>query len=138
VKVLCSSVLAIEAIVVLLATSLAASGGMVSSSTTAWVAGLLLMVLLVVAIGVLRRPWGLAVGWVLQGLVLASAVVVGWTMVIVGGIFVVLWWLAIRNGGRVDALRAAAATAASGEAASGGAASGDPRSDGTKGPEPAP
>jgi hypothetical protein len=134
VKVLCSSVLAIEAIVVLLATSLAASGGMVSSSTTAWTAGLILMVLLVLSIGVLRRPWGLAVGWVMQGLVLASAVVVGWTMMIVGGIFVVLWWLAIRNGGRVDALRAAAAA----EAAADGPSAEGPRSEGTGGPDPAP
>lgn len=106
-RVLCSSVLGIEAIVVLLATALATSDGSVSRTTLAWVAGLALMVLLVAAIGTLRRPWGLTFGWILQALVLASAVVVGWTMLIVGGIFVVLWWLAIHNGSRVDAMRAA-------------------------------
>ena len=105
-RVLCSSVLAIEAIVVLLATSLATSAGSVSNTTVAWAAGLTLMVLLALAPATLRHRWGITLGWVLQGLVLASAIVVGWTMLIVGGIFVVLWWLAIHNGSRVDALRA--------------------------------
>lgn len=109
-KVLCSAVLGIEAVVVLLATSLAASSGAVSSPAVAWAAGLLLMLLLGLAIGTLRRPWGLTVGWVLQALVLASALVVGWTMLVVGGLFVVLWWLAIHNGSRVDAVRAQART----------------------------
>ena len=104
-RVLCSSVLAIEAIVVLLATSLATSAGSVSNTTVAWAAGLTLMVLLALAPATLRHRWGITLGWVLQGLVLASAIVVGWTMLIVGGIFVVLWWLAIHNGSRVDALR---------------------------------
>lgn len=107
-KVLCSAVLGIEAIVVLLATSLATSNGSVSNTNLAWAVGLGLMVLLFLAIGTLRRPWGLTVGWILQGVVLATSLVVGWSMVIVGGIFVVLWWLAIHNGSRVDALRAPA------------------------------
>ena len=106
-RVLCSSVLAIEAIVVLLATSLATSNGSVSNAGLAWAVGLLIMVLLILAIGTLRRPWGLAVGWVLQALVLATSVVVGWSMLVVGVVFVVLWFLAIRTGGRVDALREA-------------------------------
>jgi hypothetical protein len=104
-RVLCSSVLAIEAIVVFLATALAASNGSVSNTALAWVAGLLLMVLLIVAIGTLGRPWGLALGWVLQAVVLATSLVVGWSMLIVGGVFVVLWYLAIHNGRRVDGLR---------------------------------
>ena len=51
---------------------------------------------------------GSTVGWVLQALVLATSLVVGWSMLVVGGIFVVLWWLAIHNGSRVDAMRAQA------------------------------
>lgn len=128
-RVLCSAVLAIEAVVVLLATSLAASSGAVGSTALAWAAGLALMVLLVLAAGALRRPWGLTFGWVLQALVLASAAVVGWTMLIVGGIFVVLWWLAIRNGSRVDALRA--------QAAQGAAAGSAPPVDPSEGTPPA-
>jgi formate-dependent nitrite reductase membrane component NrfD len=125
VKVLCSSVLGIEAIVVLLATSLAASNGSVSNTSLAWAAGLALMLLLVLAIGTLRRPWGLALGWVLQGLVLASSIVVGWSMAVVAVIFVVLWWLAIHNGGRVDRLREqATAQAQAAEDPSGGSPAG--------------
>ena len=37
---------------------------------------------------------------------LATSLVVGWTMLVVGVLFVVLWWLAIHNGRRVDAMRA--------------------------------
>jgi hypothetical protein len=104
-RVLCSSVLAIEAIVVFLATSLAASNGSVSNTALAWAVGLTLVVLLLLAIGTLRRPWGLTAGWILQAAVLATSLVVGWTMLVVGGVFVVLWWLAIHNGSRVDAMR---------------------------------
>lgn len=111
-RVLCSSVLAIEAIVVLLATSLATSAGSVANTGLAWAAGLTLMVLLFVAPATLRHRWGLTLGWILQALVLASAIVVGWTMLVVGGLFVVLWWLAIHNGSRVDALRAQRETGA--------------------------
>jgi formate-dependent nitrite reductase membrane component NrfD len=106
VKVLCSSVLGIEALVVLLATSLATSNGSVSNTTLAWLAGFALMVLLILAIGTLRRPWGLAVGWVMQALVLALSLVVGWTMLVVGIVFVVLWFIAIWTGQRMDAQRA--------------------------------
>lgn len=105
-KVLCSAVLGIEAVVVFLATSLAASNGSVSSTGLVWAVGLALMVALFLAIGTLRRPWGLTVGWILQAVVLATSVIVGWSMLFVGGVFVVLWWLAIHNGSRVDAMRA--------------------------------
>ncbi len=103
-KVLGTSVLAFEAIVVLLATALAASASGVSAGL-AWACGFVLIVLLILGIGLLRRPYGVAVGWVLQALVLASSLVVGWSMLIVGGIFVVLWFIAIRTGRRVDSLR---------------------------------
>lgn len=105
-RVLCSSVLGIEAIVILLATSLVASSGQTDRPAVAWVAGVVLMALLLLAAGALRRPWGLTLGWILQAIVMASALLVGWTMLVVGAIFVVLWWLAIQNGSRVDALRA--------------------------------
>ena len=105
-KVLCSAVLAAEAVVVFLATSLAASNGSVDNTRLAWGVGLALMVLLILAIGTLRRPWGVAVGWAMQGLVVATALVVGWTMLVVGGLFAVLWLVAVRSGRRVDVLRA--------------------------------
>ncbi len=107
-RVLCSSVLVMEALVVLLATSLATSGGSVANTALAWTLGLILMALLALAPATLRFRWGLTLGWILQLLVLASALVVGWTMLVVGGIFVVLWWWAIQNGSRVDAQKAEA------------------------------
>jgi len=114
VRALCSSVLGIEALVVLLATSLATSNGSVANTTLAWFVGFALMVLLVLSIGTLRRPWGLSVGWVMQVLVLATSLVVGWTMLVVGTVFVVLWFVAIWTGQRVDAQRALERDAAEG------------------------
>jgi hypothetical protein len=111
-RVLGASVLSIEAIIVFLATSLAASNGSVSNVGLAWAVGLALMVLLVLTAGLLGRPWGVALGWVMQGLVLATSIVVGWVMLVVGIMFVVLWYLAVRNGRRVDAIRAQGGDAA--------------------------
>ena len=104
-RVLGSAVLAMEAIVVFLATALATSNGSVDRIGLAWGIGLALMVLLVLAIGTLGRPWGVALGWALQVVVLATSIVVGWTMLVIGVIFAFLWFLAVRNGRRVDALR---------------------------------
>ena len=106
-RTLCAAVLGVEAIVVLLATSLAASNGSVSSPTLAWIVGLSLMVLLVLTAGSVKHRWGITVGWILQGLVLLSSVVAGWSMLVVGGIFVLLWFAAIHIGSKVDAAKAA-------------------------------
>lgn len=102
-KVLGSSVLSMEAIVILLATSLAASGS--DRAGLIWAIGAVLIVLLVAATRTMASPRGVVIGWVMQVLVLATAVVVP-GMLVVGGIFAVLWFFAVRNGRRVDALRA--------------------------------
>lgn len=107
-KVLGSAVLAIEAIIVLLAIPVAATNGSVSNLGLAIGIGVGLAVLLLLAIGTLRRPWGVGVGWVLQVAVLALGLLVP-LMFLVGAIFAILWFFAIRNGRRVDALRAARA-----------------------------
>ncbi len=106
-RVLCSAVLGIEAIVVFLATALATSNGSVQNTALAWVVGLVLSTLLIVATGFVGTRHGLLAGWILQLLVLSTSLVVGWSMLIVGVVFVVLWYLAVHNGRRVDALRAA-------------------------------
>jgi hypothetical protein len=107
VRVLGSSVLAIEALVILLATSLATSNGSVADTGRAWIAGAVLMALLIIAIRLLKRPWGIGMGWILQGAVVATSFVVGWSMLIVGVIFAVLWFFAVRLGTRVDRLKQA-------------------------------
>ncbi len=109
-RVLGSSVLALEAIIVLLGTALASSTGSVSNVALAWTVGLILMALLVLGIRTLGRPQGIVIGWILQFLVLATSIVVGWMMLVIGLIFAVLWFLAVRFGTRVDALRAGAST----------------------------
>lgn len=101
-KVLCSSVLAMEILVILLATSLATSTGSVSSTALAWTVGLAIMVLLALSIGALRSPWGLTVGWIMQVLVLATALVAGWSMLVIGLLFAVLWGVAIHLGHTYD------------------------------------
>jgi hypothetical protein len=103
-KVLGSVVLGVEAIIVMLATLVAANGGGVSNPAAAYVVGLLLMVVMLLAIGTLRRPWGVWVGWILQVAMLGFGFVVP-VMWVIGVMFAVLWFLAVRNGRRVDELR---------------------------------
>jgi Protein of unknown function (DUF4233) len=106
VKVLCSSVLAFEAVVVLLAIPVALNFGSVPERTGLVVAGgFALAALLLVAIGTLRRPWGLTAGWVLQVAVVLSGFVVP-AMFVMGAVFAALWWLAIHVGRKGDLMRA--------------------------------
>ena len=115
-KVLCSSVLAIEAIVVFLASLVASNNGSMSSQGLAIGVGSGIAVLLVLSVGTLRRPWGVAWGWLLQVVVVSIGFLVP-LMFVVGGIFVVLWFIAVRTGRRVDALREAAHAEAEGQTA---------------------
>lgn len=48
-----------------------------------------------------RRPFYEPVGWLLQGAAIASGLITGW-MYVLGGIFAILWWTALRLGKRVD------------------------------------
>lgn len=112
-KVLCSSVLAIESIIVFLASLVASTNGSVSSQGLAIGVGSGIAILLILSVGVLRRPWGVAWGWVMQVVVLSIGFLVP-LMFVVGGIFALLWFIAVRTGRRVDALREAAKAAADG------------------------
>lgn len=107
-----ATVLLLEAFVVLFA-ALAAFGLRAAPSGILWAVGGTLSVALVLASGMLRRPGGYLVGSVIQGIILASGVVlltgpvpsaafVGGTALGVGTIFVVLWVIALRLGGRID------------------------------------
>jgi hypothetical protein len=63
--------------------------------------GIALSVVLVLACAVLSRPWGIAVGWGLQ-LVLILTGFAEPTMFIVGILFAICWWYGIRAGMRID------------------------------------
>ena len=97
----------------LVARALAAAQG-TSSSGTFMALGSVIAVLCILDAGLLRRPWGITLGWLLQIATLASALVVP-MMLIVGLIFGALWVTALVQGARMDALtRAHVAEAGSG------------------------
>lgn len=105
-RVLGSTVLICEAIVVLLAALVAGGTGTADTMGTALTVGAVVAVALVVGAALLRTPVvGITAGWILQVFVLAGGFWVP-SMWIVGGVFVALWFLAVRNGTKVDALRA--------------------------------
>jgi hypothetical protein len=54
----------------------------------------------------LRRPGGYVVGWVVQAAVIASGFWVP-VMFFLGGVFAVLWWVALSQGARIERERQA-------------------------------
>jgi len=107
-----ATVLLLEAFVVLFAT-LVAFGLRVAPTPAVWAVGGTLSVVLVVLSGALGRPGGYLVGSIVQGLILATGLVllaapvraapfVAGTALAVGVIFVALWIVALRLGGRID------------------------------------
>ncbi|GAB4100233.1 DUF4233 domain-containing protein [Sinomonas halotolerans] len=63
--------------------------------------GLTLAVLFVLACAVLRRPWGMGLGWALQGVLIALGIFEP-MMFVVGAVFALTWWYAVRTGMRLD------------------------------------
>lgn len=80
-------------------------------SGTYLVGGVVLAVLCLLAAGALRSRYGVTLGWLVQALTLASALVLP-AMVIVAGIFGGLWFLCLHQGRRMDAENAERAAAA--------------------------
>ncbi len=107
---LCSAVLSLEAIAVFLSIPVVATNGTVDNTAVVVASGLVLTVVLFLAVGTLRRSWGLTFGWLLQIPVLAIGFLAP-AMFIVGGVFLVLWYVAIHQGSRVDAIKAERAAA---------------------------
>jgi hypothetical protein len=102
-RVLGSTVLILEALVVLLAIPIAINVSD-ANATYALIIGIALAGLLVLTVGVITRPIAVPIGWVLQVLVIASGIVVP-TMFFIGGLFALLWFYAVRNGQKVDRAR---------------------------------
>lgn len=69
------------------------------------VIGCVLAVLCFFTSGLLRRPWGITLGWVLQVAALAASMVVP-TMLFIAVIFLALWFTALVQGDKMDALTA--------------------------------
>ena len=101
-RVLGASVLALEAIVVILAIPVVVVVGTINVPPAVGIgAGVVLALALVLLAGFVTRPWAIPVGWVLQGLVVATGLLAP-AMLIVGGVFAVLWGVAIKLGRQVD------------------------------------
>lgn len=65
------------------------------------IAGAVLAVLLILACGAVRKSWGVAVGWILQLMLIAGGF---WepSMFVVGVLFAIAWWYALFAGARID------------------------------------
>ena len=98
------TILVLEAVLVFFATLVAYGLRLAEPAAIWWVGGTLSLTLIVLS-GVMARPGGYIAGSVVQGLVLAVGFFVP-MMFVVGGIFVVLWAVALRLGGRIDRERA--------------------------------
>lgn len=94
-RVLGSTVLTLEAIVVLLSIPVAlAVTKPERPALVGWSLALLALVSLL-AVGVITKPYGPMVGWVVQALVIASGFLVP-AMFALGVVFALLWFVALR------------------------------------------
>lgn len=80
-----------------------AAGDLDGRATTYLLGGTVLGLVCVLTAGLLRRPWGVTLGWVLLVLTAASAVVLP-AMAIVALIFGGLWVLSLTQGYKMDRL----------------------------------
>lgn len=107
-------VLAAQSVIVffgaLVARALGAAQGDASSSAYLLV-GSGLAVLCLLAAGLMRRPFGITLGWLIQVATFLCAFVVP-MMVIVGVIFLLLWVVCLWQGQRIDAVQAGRAAEA--------------------------
>ncbi|MDF2443708.1 MAG: hypothetical protein JWR01_1911 [Subtercola sp.] len=97
---ICSIVLGFESVIMFLAT-LAVFGLKALPWPVALGGGAALCVLLLATIPLLGRPFGIALGWVLQLIILASAILVP-LMLIVAVLFGGMWVFAVVRGGMID------------------------------------
>jgi hypothetical protein len=100
-----ATVLAGQSIIIffgaLVARGLAATGPDAERAGTYLLVGSVLAVGCVLAAGLMRRPYGVTAGWLVQVLTLVSGVIVP-MMFVAGAIFLLLWVASLFVGGRVD------------------------------------
>lgn len=101
-RLFATTTLACEALLVFFATLVAYGIEPIPERHTSYlVAGGVLILLCLLTAGMLRSRVGYWVGWVLQLVLVASGVVVP-IMFVIGVAFAVIWFFALRIGGRVD------------------------------------
>jgi hypothetical protein len=94
----------------LVARALSAAQGE-SSSSTYLLVGSGLAVVCLLAAGLMRRPYGVTVGWLIQVATFLCGFVVP-MMVVVGVIFLLLWVVCLWQGQRIDAIQSGPAAEA--------------------------
>ncbi|MET4639930.1 DUF4233 domain-containing protein [Mycetocola sp. 2940] len=102
---LASIVLAFELIVVFLA-SLVAFGLKVQPGPVALLGGGVICVAILFTLAMLRHEWAFGVGWVLQGVIVATGIFVP-VMWVIGLVFAGMWVYCMIVGGRIDRQNAA-------------------------------
>ncbi|MDO5619413.1 DUF4233 domain-containing protein [Kocuria sp.] len=65
------------------------------------IGGSVLAVLFILCCAVLRKPWGVAAGWVLQVWMMLTGFFLP-AMFVLGALFVLLWWYAVTKGAAMD------------------------------------
>lgn len=102
-RVLGSSVLALEAIVVLLAIPIAINNANINALLALSV-GAVIALLMLITIGFISKPIAIPIGWALQVVTIILGFVVP-AMFVVGGVFAILWYFAVKNGRSIDRAR---------------------------------
>jgi len=105
---LLSIVLVLEAFVVFFASLTVFGLKALEPSFPAWVAlpaGGVFILILVATVGVLRFPWGMAIGWVLQAAMVSLGILAP-LMYVVGAGFALLWIYCFTRGRSIDRGRA--------------------------------
>ena len=103
---LTSIVLGLEAVLMFFVT-LTAFGLKVVEPAVAFGGGGLLLVLLLVVSGLVRYPWGLALGWVMQAVLIATGIFLP-AMFVIGAGFAAIWTFCFIKGRQLDHARAIA------------------------------
>lgn len=73
--------------------------------TTVWTVSGVAMALCLLLCGMITRPGGVQLGWVLQVALIASGFVVP-TMFFLGAVFAALWWASVHYGRKIDEAKA--------------------------------
>ncbi|MDO0927726.1 DUF4233 domain-containing protein [Streptomyces sp. TG1A-8] len=103
-RTLCSSTLIGEFFIIGFAGLVAMKDPDLSTSTV-WLVSGVAMALCLLLCGMVTRPGGVVLGWVLQVALIASGVFVP-IMYFMGVVFAALWWASVHFGRKVDEARA--------------------------------
>jgi hypothetical protein len=103
-RTLCASTLISEFFVVAFAGLVAMKSDDLSTATVWTVCGIG-MLLSVLLCGMIGRPGGVRLGWVLQIALIASGFVIP-TMFFLGAVFAALWWASLHYGRKIDEAKA--------------------------------